>query len=156
MAFAKLYTDKTPIAAADLLNDQVVPFFDAHDIPLLRVLTDRGTEYCGNPEQHPYERYLAVEDIEHTRTKTRHRQTNGICERLHQTMLNEFYRTAFRRKIYRSVEELQPDLDAWLLDYNGLRTHQGKYCYGKTPLQPFFDSLPTAKEKVLNPVSSDT
>lgn len=80
MAFAKRYTDKTPITAADFLNDQVVPFFDAHDIPLLRVLTDRGTEYCGNPEQHPYERYLAVEDIEHTRTKTRHPQTKSLSE----------------------------------------------------------------------------
>ena len=150
MAFAKLYTDKTPIAAADLLNDQVVPFFEAQDIPLLRVLTDWGTEYCGNPEQHPYELYLAVEDIEHTRTMTRHPQTNGICERLHKTMLNEFYRTAFRKTLYPTVDALQHDLSSWLVDYNQKRTHQGKYCYGKTPMQTFLDSLPLARGKRLN------
>ena len=127
----------------------MVPFFDEHDIPLLRILTDRGTEYCGNPEQHPYELYLAVENIEHTRTKTRHPQTNGIVERLHKTMLNEFYRTTFRKKIYATVDELQQDLDAWLVDYNTQRTHQGKYCYGKTPMQTFLDSVQIAKEKVL-------
>jgi transposase InsO family protein len=100
VAHAKLYTGKTPITAADLLNDRVAPFFEEHDIPLLRVLTDRGTEYCGNPEHHPYELYLAIEDIEHTRTKTKHPQTNGICERLHKTMLNEFYRVTLRKKLY--------------------------------------------------------
>lgn len=150
VAFAKLYTDKTPITSADLLNDKVVPFFDGHGIPLLRVLTDRGTEYCGNPEKHPYELYLAVEDVEHTRTKTRHPQTNGICERLHKTMLNEFYRTTFRKKIYAAVEELQHDLDAWLEDYNTQRTHQGRWCYGKTPMQTFLDSVHVAREKVLS------
>src|SRR5580658_98462 len=129
---AKLYDTKTPITAADLLNDRVVPFFEEHGIGLLRVLTDRGTEYCGNPEQHPYELYLAVEDIEHTRTKVKSPQTNGICERFHKTILNEFYRVAFRRKIYGSCEELQRDLDAWLLEYNEVRPHQGRWCYGKT------------------------
>jgi len=150
VAFAKLYTEKTPITSADLLNDRIVPFFDEHGIPLLRVLTDRGTEYCGNPERHPYELYLAVENIEHTRTKARHPQTNGICERLHKTMLNEFYRTTFRKKIYASVDELQQDLDVWLVEYNTQRTHQGKYCYGKTPMQTFLDSVHIAKEKMLS------
>jgi transposase InsO family protein len=150
VAAAKLYTDKTPITSADLLNDRVMPFFAEHDIPLNRMLTDRGTEYCGNPEHHPYELYLAVEDIEHTRTKTKHPQTNGICERLHKTMLNEFYRITFRKKIYSSVAQLQQDLDAWMHDYNHNRTHQGKYCYGKTPMQTFLDALPIAKEKILH------
>ena len=80
VGFAKLYDRKTPITAADLLNDRVLPFYDEHEIPLQRVLTDRGTEYCGNPERHEYELYLAVEDIDHTRTKTKSPQTNGICE----------------------------------------------------------------------------
>ena len=100
LACAKLYDRKTPITAADLLNDRVVPFFDEHEVKLLRVLTDRGSEYCGNPETHEYELYLAVEDIDHTRTKTKSPQTNGIVERFHKTMLNEFYRVAFRKKIY--------------------------------------------------------
>jgi hypothetical protein len=87
-----------------------VPFFDEKEVKLSRVLTDRGTEYCGNPEHHEYELYLAVEDIDHSRTKTKSPQTNGIVERLHKTMLNEFYRIAFRKKLYTSIGELQDDL----------------------------------------------
>lgn len=98
--------------AADLLNDRVVPFFDSFGIPLLRVLTERGTEYYGDPEHHEYELYLAVEDIDHTGTKAKSPQTNGIVERLHKTMLNEFYRIVFRKKIYDSIATLQTDLDA--------------------------------------------
>jgi len=149
VAMAKLYDRKTPLTAADLLNDRVVPFFEEHEIPLGRVLTDRGTEYCGNPEAHEYELYLAVENIDHTRTKVKSPQTNGICERLHKTMLNEFYRVTFRKKLYASLEELQADLDAWLKLYNEERTHQGRWCYGKTPMQTFLDSVPLAKEKML-------
>ena len=149
VGFAKLYDRKTPLTAAELLNDRVLPFFEHHEIPLNRVLTDRGTEYCGAPERHEYELYLAVENIDHTRTKTRHPQTNGICERFHKTMLNELYRVAFRKKIYRTLEELQADLDTWLQEYNERRPHQGRWCYGKTPLQTFVDSVPLAKEKML-------
>ena len=148
VAVAKLYDTKTPLTAADLLNDRVVPLFDEHGIPLLRILTDRGTEYCGT-EDHAYQLYLAVEDIEHTRTKTRSPQTNGIVERLHKTLLNEFYRVAFRKKIYRTLAELQADLDAFLGHYNSERPHQGRWCYGKTPMQTFIDSVPLAKEKCL-------
>ena len=90
VGFAKLYDRKTPITAADLLNDRGLPFFADHEIPLNRVLTDRGTEYCGAPERHEYERYLAVENIDHTRTKTKSPQTNGIVERFHKTLLNGF------------------------------------------------------------------
>jgi transposase InsO family protein len=149
VGFAKLYDRKTPITAADLLNDQVLSFFEPQEIPVSRVLTDRGTEYCGAPERHEYELYLAVENIDHTRTKTRHPQTNGICERFHKTMLNEFYRVAFRKKIYRALEELQTDLDAWMEEYNHQRPHQGRWCYGNTPMQTFLDSVSLAKEKIL-------
>lgn len=149
VAFAKLYDRKTPITAADLLNDRVIPFFDAREVKLLRVLTDRGTEYCGNPEHHEYELYLAVEDVDHSRTKTKSPQTNGIVERLHKTMLNEFYRIAFRKKIYRSIEELQADLDEWVASYNEQRPHQGRWCFGKTPMQTFVDAMPMAKEKMI-------
>ncbi|MHA6845226.1 integrase core domain-containing protein [Ralstonia syzygii] len=148
LAFAKLYDRKTPLPAADLLNDRVLPFFDGHNIPLLRVLTDRGTEYCGSPEHHEYELYLAVESIDHTRTTTKSPQTNGIVERLHKTMLNEFYRAAFRKKIYASIDALQTDLDAWLDQYNNAREHQGRWCYRKTPMRTFLDSLELAKEKL--------
>jgi transposase InsO family protein len=143
---AKLYTDKTPITAADLLNDRVLPLYEDHGIPLQRVLTDRGTEFCGR-ESHPYELYLSLEDIEHTRTKARSPQTNGIVERFHKTMLDEFYRVAFRKTIYTSVEQLQRDLDEWVRQYNEERPHQGRWCYGKTPMQTMRDSVSLAKEK---------
>lgn len=149
VGFAKLYDRKTPLVAADLLNDRVIPFHQEHGIPLCRILTDRGTEYCGNPERHEYELYLAIEDIDHTRTKTKHPQTNGICERFNKTVLNEFYRVAFRKKIYAGLEDLQADLDAWVKEYNEARPHQGRWCYGKTPMRTFLDSVPLAKEKML-------
>jgi len=149
LAFAKLYDRKTPITAADLLNDRVVPFFDDKEVKLSRVLTDRGTEYCGNPEHHEYELYLAVEDIDHSRTKTKSPQTKGIVERLHKTMLNEFYRVAFRKKLSASIGELQDDLDEWIRSYNEERPHQGRWCFGKTPTQTFLDAMPIAREKMI-------
>jgi transposase InsO family protein len=147
LAFAKLYDRKTPITAADLLNDRVVPFFDEKEVRLSRVLTDRGTEYCGNPEHHEYELYLAVEDIDHSRTKTKSPQTNGIVERLHKTMLNEFYRIAFRKRLYASIEDLQDDLDLWVKSYNEERPRQGRWCFGKTPMQTFLDAIPLRRRK---------
>jgi transposase InsO family protein len=125
VAFAKLYDRKTPITAAEILNDRVVPFYDEHGIRLSRMLTDRGTEFCGT-QSHEYELYLAVEDIDHSRTKTKSPQTNGICERFHRTVLDEFYRIAFRKKIYHSIDALQADLDTWLVDYNCRRPNQGR------------------------------
>jgi transposase InsO family protein len=149
VATAKLYDRKNALIAADMLNDRVLPFFEEHGISLLRILTDRGTEYCGAREHHEYELYLALEDIDHSRTKAKSPQTNGICERLHRTMQDEFYATAFRKKIYNTLDELQSDLDLWLQEYNNQRTHSGKYCYGRTPMQTFLETLPLAKEKML-------
>jgi transposase InsO family protein len=150
VAFAKLYDRKNALVAADMLNDRVVPFFEEHDVRLLRVLTDRGTEYCGKREDHEYQLYLTLEDIDHSKTKARSPQSNGICERFHKTVLNEFYRIAFRKKIYNTLDELQADLDTWIKYYNEERTHSGKYCFGKTPMQTFLDSMPLVREKMLN------
>ena len=147
VGFVKLYDRKTPIMAADLLNDRVLPFYEESGVVLQRVLTDRGTEYCGTHDRHEYELYLAVENIDHTRTKARSPQTNGIVERLHKTMLNEFYRIAFRKKIYATISELQKDLDVWMTEYNEARPHQGRYCFGKTPMQTFLDARTIAQEK---------
>ena len=150
VAFAKLYDRKNALVAADMLNDRVVPFFEEHNVPLLRVLTDRGTEYCGKREDHEYQLYLTLENIDHSKTKARSPQSNGICERFHKTVLNEFYRIAFRKKIYNTLDELQADLDTWIKYYNEERTHSGKYCFGKTPMQTFLDSMPLVREKMLN------
>ena len=150
VAFAKLYDRKNALVAADMLNDRVLPFFEEHDVPLLRILTDRGTEYCGPREHHEYELYLAVENIDHSRTKTRHPQTNGICERFHRTIKDEFFSIAFRKKLYTTLEELQQDVDLWIQHYNQERTHSGKYCFGKTPLQTFQNAKHLAEEKQLN------
>lgn len=151
VAFAKVYDRKNALVAADLLNDQVIPFFEDNQIPLLRILTDHGTEYCGNRDYHEYQLYLAIENIDHSKTRARHPQGNGICERFHKTVLNEFYRVTFRKKVYKTLDELQEDLDIWLVEYNQQRPHSGKYCFGKTPMQTFLDSIPLAKEKMLNP-----
>lgn len=150
VAMVKLYDRKHAITAADMLNDQVLPWYEAQGIPLLRILTDRGSEYCGNREHHEYALYLDLEDIEHTRTKTRSPQTNGICERFHQTIQNEFYATAFRRKLYTSLDQLQADVDVWIKSYNEERTHSGKHCFGKTPMQALMDSKPLALAKQLD------
>lgn len=150
VVFTKLYDRKNALVAADLLNDRVLPFFEEHDIPLLRILTDRGTEYCGNREHHEYQLYLAVEDIDHSKIRARSPQSNGICERFHKTVLNEFYMVSFRKKVYKTIDELQKDLDDWVNWYNEERTHSGKFCYGKTPMQTFLDTLPLAKEKMLD------
>jgi len=149
VAFAKLYTTKTPITSADILNDRVLPFFEAQELPMLRILTDRGTEYCGKVEQHDYQLYLAINDIDHTKTKARHPQTNGICERFHKTILTEFYQVAFRKNLYSSLEELQKDLDEWIDYYNNHRTHQGKVCCGRTPMETLLDGKLIWAEKNL-------
>ena len=121
----------------------------AQGAAVLRMLTDRGTEYCGRLDEHPYQLFLAVNDIDHTRTKVKSPQTNGICERFHKTILQEFYQVAFRKKVYDSLETLQADLDAWLTKYNEQRTHQGKMCCGRTPLETFADGMRIWKEKQL-------
>jgi transposase InsO family protein len=150
VACAKLYTTKTPITAADLLNDKVLPLFEEHGLPMLRILTDRGTEYCGKPEQHDYQLYLAVNDIEHTKTKARSPQTNGICERFHRTILQEFYQVVFRKAVFENIDQLQKELDTWIEFYNSERTHQGKMCCGRTPLETLIDGKTVWAEKCLS------
>jgi len=150
VVFAKLYDRKNALVAADLLNDRVLPFFEQQDVLLLRVLTDRGTEYCGSLQHHEYQLYLALENSHHSRTKARHPQTNGICQRFHRTIQDKFYAIVLRKKIYNSLEELQVDLDGWLKPYNLERTHTGKYCFGPTPFQTFRETKPLAQTKPLD------
>jgi transposase InsO family protein len=150
VGFAKLYTSKHAITAADLLNDRVLPWFEEQGLKLLRILTDRGTEFNGSIENHEYQLYLAIEDIDHSKTKARHPQTNGICERFHRTIKEEFYDIAFRKKIYRSLDELQEDLDQWMAYYNAERPHSGKYCGGRTPFSTFSETKHLAVEKMID------
>ncbi len=149
LGFAKLYQDKTATVAADFLNDKVLPYFEEHSIRVLRTLTDRGTEYCGNPAHH-YQLFLYLNDIEHSPTKARHPQTNGACERLNQIIKDEFYSVVFRRKLYHSIEELQIDLDSFMNDYNKKRTNQGKRCQGQTPYEIFLKGVEIYKEMVFD------
>ena len=135
-ATAKLYTTRTPITGVDLLNDRVLPFFASQQMGV------------GKLETHDYQLYPGVNGIEHARTRARHPQTNGIHERFHKTILHEFYQVAFRRKLYHSVEELQSDLDIWLEHYNTERTHQGKICCGRPPMQTLLDGKKLWNEKV--------
>ncbi len=135
------------MSAADLLNERVLPFYEKHALPVLRILTERGTEYCGKVEHHDYQLYLALNDIEHTRTKARHPQTNGIVERFHKTIGNEFYKVAFRRNIYATLKQLQQDLDEWLQKYNTERTHHGKMCCGRTLFETMLNGKTRWQEK---------
>jgi transposase InsO family protein len=148
--FAKLYLDKTQTVAADFLNSEVLPFFDQHEISILRILTDNGREYCGIKETHHYQLYLYLNDIEHSKTKVRHPQTNGATEKLNQTIKNEFYSVAFRKKLYTSLEEMQLDLDIFMKDYNFERTNQGKRCKGSTPYETFTKGVKLYQEMVYN------
>jgi transposase InsO family protein len=150
VAFTKLYDRKNALVAADILNDRVIPWFEEQGVRVLRMLTDRGSEYNGAREDHAYQLYLTIEDIDHSKTKAKHPQTNGICERFHLTVKTEFYQTAFRKKVYRNLDELQEDLDNWIREYNESRTHSGKFCFGRTPLQTFLESRHLAQEKMLD------
>jgi transposase InsO family protein len=141
IGFAMLFTSRKQFNSAAILHEKVLPFFEEHNIPVLRILTDNGTEYCGNPINHKYEIFLSLNDIEHTRTKVRRPRTNGACERLNQTILNEFIKINFRKKIYESIEDLQMDLDVYMNKYNFERSNQGKRCNGRTPYQTFKDGI---------------
>lgn len=141
VGFAKVYTDKNALVAADFVNDKIPPFFDNYGLKVLRTLTDRGTEYCGKPGSHPYQLFLHLNDIEHTTTKAYSPQTNGCTEKLNQTIQDGFYAVAFRKKHYGSLEEIQADLDEWMRFYNAERTNQGKHCKGRTPLETFLDGI---------------
>jgi len=123
---------------------------DEHELPVLRILTDRGTEYCGRKDKHDFQLFLAVNEIEHTKTKARHPQTNGICERFHKTILQEFYQVTFRKKVYETIDQLQTDLDEWIHFYNNERTHQGKICCGRTPHDTMMEGKAIWMEKFIN------
>ena len=141
-AWGRLYTNKLPVTAVHVLNENVLPHFEAHGARVDTVLSDNGREFCGRPDRHPYELFLQLEGIEHRTTKVRRPQSNGYVERLHRTLLDEHFRIKGRQKWYESLEEMQIDLDEYLRLYNHERTHQGRNMNGRTPNQAFLDGLP--------------
>lgn len=134
-AFGKLYTSKLPETAVDVLYDRVLPFYEAQGLIVENILSDNGREYCGRPMIHPYQIFLELHDIEHRRTKVARPRTNGFVERFNRTVLDEFFREAFRNTFYASVEELQVDLDRWLQHYNYERPHRGYRNLGRRPIE---------------------
>jgi len=132
-AFGFLHTSKVPEAAVAVLHNDALPFYAERGITVEKVLTDNGREFCGT-QAHPFELYLALNDLEHRRTQVRHPQTNGFVERFHRTLKEEFFEVALRETFYASTEELQDDLDRWLVHYNTERPHLGYRNMGRRPI----------------------
>lgn len=141
-AWGRLYTNKLPVTAVHVLNNDVLPFFEQHQARITTILSDNGREFCGRQDQHPYELFLQLEEIEHRTTKVRRPQSNGFVERLHRTLLDEHFRIKGRTKWYESVDEMQTDLDEYLVQYNTKRPHQGRNMKGQTPYTVFKKGLP--------------
>lgn len=149
LAFAKVYTSKMPVTAADILYERVIPFYEALDVPVQTVLTDNGREFCGKPGSHPYELLLAMESIEHRTTRIATPRTNGFVERMNRTLLDECFRVAGRQTWYITPDEIQRDLDTFLRYHNLERSHQGYRLKGRTPAQALREAL---KRKTLPPI----
>lgn len=136
-AWGRLYTNKMPVTAVHVLNTDVLPCFEAHNLTIETILSDNGREFCGRPDHHPYELFLQLEGIEHRTTKVRRPQSNGFVERMHRTLLDEHFRVMGRTKWYETVDEMQQDLETYLKHYNQKRPHQGRGMKGRTPYQVF-------------------
>lgn len=146
-AWARLYPSKLPVTAVHLMNADVIPTFEDHGGKVETVLSDNGREFCGRPDQHPYELFLQLEDIAHRTTRVKRPQSNGIVERFHRTVLDEHFRVEGRRTWFETIEEMQVVLDAWLVTYNTARPHQGRGMNGRTPIQAFTEGLPRPETK---------
>jgi transposase InsO family protein len=149
-AWGRLYTNKLPVTAIHVLNEDVLPFFEEHNASIITILSDNGREYCGRADRHPYELFLQLEGIEHRTTRVRRPQSNGYVERFHKTLLDEHFRIKGRQKWYESVEEMQADLDEFFKHYNYERTHQGRNMNGRIPYQIFIESLAKLETKDIN------
>ena len=144
--WGRLYTSKFPLTAVQVMNNDVLPFFDEHGVGIKTVLSDNGREFCGRPDRHPYELFLQLEDIEHRTTRVKRPQSNGFIERFHRTLLDEHLRVKGRTTWYETLEEMQQDLEAYLELYNTKRPHRGRGMDGRTPFQVFKAGLKEAKK----------
>ena len=156
LAFAKVYTSKMPITACDLLYDRVLPFYEELGVKVGAILTDNGREFCGRADQHPYELLLAMDEIEHRRTRVRSPRTNGVVERMNRTLLDECFRVAGRTTWYLEPAGIQRDLDRFLNYYNVERTHQGYRLKGRTPAQALREALQIEELPPFTPAEEET
>lgn len=145
-AWGRLYTNKMPVTAVHVLDNDVIPFFEKHKLKIQTVLSDNGREFCGRPDHHPYELFLQLEDIEHRKTKVRRPQSNGFVERLHRTLLDEHFRVEGRKTWFDTVAEMQTALERYLKYYNEKRPHQGRGMKGRTPSQAFKEEKPKPED----------
>lgn len=152
-AWARFYTSKLPVTAVHVLNEDVLPFFERHEGRVHTILSDNGREFCGRPDQHPYELFLQLEEIEHRTTKVRRPQSNGFIERFHRTLLDEHLRPSGRTKWYETVDEMQQDLNGFLELYNTRRPHRGRGMNGRTPVTVFLSGLPQPAASATEEVS---
>jgi len=135
--WGRLYPNKMPVTAVHVLNTDVLPYFEKQGMQITTILSDNGREFCGRADRHPYELFLQLENIEHRTTKLRRPQSNGFAERFQRTLLDEHFRIMGRKKWYKSIEEMQKDLDEYLKHYNQNRPHQGRNMKGRTPAEVF-------------------
>lgn len=155
-AWARLYPSKLPVTAVHLMNNDVLPTFEAQGAKIETVLSDNGREFCGRPDQHPYELFLQLEDISHRMTRVKRPQSNGIIERFHRTLLDEHFRVEGRRTWFETIEEMQAVLDDYLKAYNTKRPHQGRGMNGRTPICAFTEGLPKANTKEVTETAKST
>ena len=146
LGFALLHTTKEAAAAALLVHNEILPFYRKHGIKAANILTDNGREFCGT-EEHPFQLYLSLNEIKHRRTKVASPQTNGFVERFHRSLGEEFFRQAFRKKMYPDVQSLQYDLDKWLYYYNHERPHLGYRNMGRKPYETYKISVENQLKK---------
>lgn len=147
VGFTRLCLSKQPLHSVALVHEKIIPFYGEYGIALKAILTDGGREYCGRPDNHFFELYLAAQNIEHRVTRPASPHTNCFVERFHRTLKDEFFAKVFREKWYDSVEALQTDLDEFLKQLNSERTHSGYRCKGRTPLQTFLSLIKNREQK---------
>lgn len=133
-AFGILDTSKRAEAAVAVLSDYALPFFEERDLVVEAVLTNNGREFCGT-ETHPYEGFLATHGIEHWHSSPGKSHSSGFLARFRSIALSEFFGDVFGTRFFRSVDELQDELDIWLVYYNTVRSHQGYPNRGLSPLE---------------------
>lgn len=137
-AFGFLHTGKFPDCAVAVLHNEVLPFYKERRLAVSAILTNQSREYCGK-ENHHYELYLMLNEIEHRKTEIHQSGTNGFMERFNQIASTEFFKPEFKMNSFKSIDSLQLSFDKWLIYYNTARPHRGYRNMGKFPLQAITD-----------------